>query len=161
MPLFHNFCPCGCFDSFKNQEVDFLQEYEKWFLILNHEQEFLGRTILILKAHKIDEVELTREEVLEKHEIYCKWHRAIKKAFNPDKFNQSQLGNEEHVHKGHLHWHFVPRYRSPIQFAGIDFFSDNDESQKLNYSLVQSRSITDIKIRKKIKDELLRYLQKS
>lgn len=156
--LFQKLCPCGCFNSFKNQEVDFIKEYQHWFLILNHEQGFLGRCILILKAHKTDEMEVTDEEALEKHTIYCIWRNAIRKAFHPDKINQAQLGNEEHIHKGHLHWHFVPRYRRPIYFSKIEFQSDNSETQKLIFSSVHKRMVYPIEIREKIKGELLKHL---
>jgi len=156
--IFQNLCPCGCFNSFKNQDVDFIKEYDHWFLILNHEQGFLGRCILILKNHKIDEIEVTDEEALEKHTIYCLWRNAIKKAFSPDKINQAQLGNEEHVHKGHLHWHFVPRYRRPIHFTGREFQSDTPETQKVIWTAIHKRMIYPTELREKIKEELLKYL---
>jgi len=146
--------PCGCFSSFKEQEVDFLKEFKYWFLGLNWEQGFLGRTILFLKSHKTDEAELTDEEVLEKHKIYCLWRGALELAFAPDKINQAQLGNEEHIHKGHLHWHLVPRYRRPVTFAGVKFRHDTSDMQKLNYSRVAQRGICPKEIRQKIKEEI-------
>ena len=115
--LFHGFCPCGCFDSFDHQAESLVREFKHWFLITNHQQGFLGRCLLILKNHKDDEFGLTQEEVLEKHRIYCLWRMAVALTFKPDKVNQAQLGNEEFLHGGHLHWHFVPRYRRPISFA--------------------------------------------
>ena len=157
-PFLEKFCPCGCFNAFDSPETDFIKEYKHWFLYLNHEQRFLGRCLLILKAHKVDESELTNEEILEKHKIYCFWREAIDKAFRPDKINQAQLGNEEHIHRGHIHWHFVPRYRRPIYFAGVEFQSDTSETQKLNYALVHKRKVYSPEIRKKIKEELLKYL---
>jgi|SRR3989344_4550742 len=156
--LFEKFCLCGCFNSFKDQEVDFLKEWKHWFLVLNNRQGFLGRCLLILKKHKTDEIELTKEEVLEKHEIYCVWRKAIVVAFDPDKINQAQLGNEEHVHKGHLHWHFIPRYRKPMRFMGTEFQSDTPETQKLIFSTVDNKKIYPPEIRQKIKEELLRYI---
>jgi len=156
--LYDSLASCGCFAKFKDQETDFLKEYHHWFLGLNWEQGFLGRSLLFLKAHKVDESELTDEEVLEKHRIYCAWREAIAKAFNPDKINQAQLGNEEYLHKGHLHWHFVPRYRRPITFAGTAFQYDDAESQKVIYSDVHKRIVYPVEIRKKIKQEILQYL---
>ncbi len=156
--LFEKLCPCECFNAFKDQQVDFIKEFKHWFLILNYKQGFLGRCLLILKAHKTDEMEMTDEEILEKHKIYCLWRKAITKAFNPDKINQAQLGNEEHIHKGHFHWHFVPRYRRPIHFAGTEFQYDTPETQKLIFSAVHKGTIHSTEIRKKIKEELLKYL---
>lgn len=156
--LYGTMAPCGCFNGFQNQEVDFLKEYTHWFLALNWEQGFLGRSLLFLKAHKVDEVELINEEAAEKHTIYCAWHRAVMQAFRPDKINQAQLGNEEFLHKGHIHWHFVPRYRRPITFAGASFQSDDIESQKRIYSDVHKRIVYPVAIRQKIKEGLLKYL---
>ena len=156
--LYTTMAPCGCFDSFKNQEVDFLKEYAYWFLALNWEQGFLGRSILFLKAHKMDEVEVTDSEALEKHQIYCQWRNAITKAFNPDKINQAQLGNEEFLHKGLIHWHFVPRYRRHITFAGASFQSDDAESQKVIYSDIHKRIVYPVEVRQKIKEKFLKYL---
>ena len=67
--LYNKMSSCGCFDKFQNQETDFIKEFKYWFLALNWQQGFLGRSLLLLKEHKTDEVELTDEEVLEKHEI--------------------------------------------------------------------------------------------
>lgn len=156
--LFQKLCSCGCFDSFENQDIDFIKEFNHWFLILNREQGFLGRSILILKNHKVDEAELTEDEALEKHKIYCLWRKAITKAFNPDKINQAQLGNEEHIHKGHLHWHFIPRYRRSIIFLAVNFTSDTPETQKLIFSAVRDKTIHPVELRAKIKEELLKYL---
>ena len=118
----------------------------------------MGRCLLILKAHKIDEIELTDEEMLEKHRIYCEWRAAVTNAFNPDKINQAQLGNEEYTHKGHIHWHLVPRYRRQIRFADTDFLYDDAESQKGVADLFRHILIHPVAVRQKIKEELLKYL---
>ena len=154
--LYGTFAPCGCFHAFQNQETDFIKDFKYWFLGLNWQQGFLGRSLLFLKAHKIDEVELTKEEAAEKHAIYCMWRRAITRAFNPDKINQAQLGNEEFLHKGHVHWHFVPRYRRPITFAGALFQSDDEHTQKVIYSDFHKRIVYPVEVRQKIKEELLK-----
>jgi diadenosine tetraphosphate (Ap4A) HIT family hydrolase len=156
--LYHALCPCGCFDTFQDQEVDFIREFDHWFLALNWEQGFLGRSLLILKKHKTDEAELTDKESLEKHRLYKLWKSAVTKAFSPDKINQAQLGNEEYLHKGHIHWHFVPRYRRPMHLFGVEFQSDNAESQKICYSLVHKRIVYPVEIRQKIKEAIAKNL---
>lgn len=155
--LYGAMAPCGCLNAFKDQGTDFIKEFKHWFLALNWEQGFLGRSLLFLKAHKVDEVELTNEEAAEKHVIYCLWRKAITRAFNPDKINQAQLGNEEFLHKGHLHWHFVPRYRRPITFAGATFQSDDAETQKRIYSDIHKRIVYPVEVRQRIKEEFLKY----
>ncbi len=156
--LYDSFAPCGCFTSFENQTTDFAKEYKYWFLALNQKQEFLGRSLLILKKHKTDESELTDEEVLEKHHIYCAWKKAIDHAFRPDKINQALSGNEEKLHHGHLHWHFIPRYRRPISFANQDFFHDTPETQSLPIRSIETKAVYLPDIRELIKPELVRYL---
>ncbi|MDP3962962.1 MAG: hypothetical protein Q8Q39_00510 [bacterium] len=151
-------CPCGCFSSFQDQETDFIKEYTHWFLVLNWEQGYLGRCLLILKVHKTDEIELTDEEMLEKHHIYCAWRKAVTRAFNPDKINQAQLGNEEFLHKGHIHWHFVPRYRRPIRFADTDFPYDDEEMRRGVGNIFRLQMVHPIPVRKNIKEEILKYL---
>ena len=158
--LYDQLAPCGCLSAFKDQETDFLKEYKHWFLALNWGQSFLGRSLLFLKRHAVDESELTEDEVLGKHHAYLEWHQAVMAAFHPDKINQAQLGNEEFLHKGHVHWHFVPRYRRPISFAGLEFQSDDIESQKCIYSDVHRRIVHPVEVRRKIKENLLQYLPK-
>ncbi len=156
--IYHRLAPCGCLDGFVDQDTDFLKEYTHWFLALNWQQGFLGRSLLFLKRHATDQVELTDEEMREEHHIYQAWRHAVEKAFRPDKINQAQLGNEEFLHRGHIHWHFVPRYRRPTSFAGVEFQHDDAQSQKVIYSDVHKKIVHPAEVRKKIKDELLRYL---
>lgn len=152
---YDRFAPCGCLSGF---EDDFLKEYEHWFLALNWGQCFLGRSMLFLKRHAVDESELTGEEVLDKHRAYLDWHQAVTNAFHPDKINQAQLGNEEFLHRGHVHWHFIPRYRRPISFAGVTLHMDDAQMQKRIYSDVYTPIVHPPELRQKIRDELLKYL---
>lgn len=156
--LYDTMAPCRCFHAFSEQETDFLKEYSHWFLTLNWKQGFLGRSMCILKAHKTDERDLTDEEVKEKFVIYCAWREAIEKAFGPDKINQAQLGNEEFLHKGHLHWHFIPRYRRPVQFADVAFQHDTEETAKMAPEKVHKGIIYPREVREKIRVELLKFL---
>lgn len=149
--------PCGCFDGFKNQEADFIREFGPWVLALNWQQNFLGRTLLLLKNHKTDLSELDTNELLLFLSAYRHWKAVMDAAFGPDKYNVTLLGNEEHVHGGHLHWHFVPRYRRPIGFAGEQFQSDTPETQSKNYSRVDQKRVYPVRIRRKIKQEILKH----
>lgn len=155
---YNTFAPCGCFSAFENQEIDFLKEYKHWFLVLNRKQSFLGRSLLMLKSHKADEIELTDEEVMEKHLIYCQWRMAVGKAFGSDKINQALSGNEEGFHRGHLHWHFIPRYRRPIFFEGKSFSFDTPETQSLPVAKIDTKIKTEVSTREKIKQALLKFL---
>lgn len=156
--LYDSFAPCGCLSSFSDQETSFLKEYEHWFLALNRNQSFLGRSLLFLKRHALDEVELNKNEIIEKHRAYVDWHRATKEAFHPDKINQALSGNDEKLHNGHLHWHFVPRYRRPVFFEGQSFFSDSLDTQSLPLGKIDARISAVPETLSSIKVELLKYL---
>lgn len=147
---------CGCFEAFKEQEVDFIMEFGPWVLALNHQQNFLGRTLAILKTHKTDFGELDPHELILLLSAYRHWKAAVDKAFGPDKINIALLGNEEQVHRGHVHFHFVPRYRRPIEFAGETFQYDTPETQSKNYSRVDQKRVYTPKIRRRIKQEILK-----
>lgn len=155
---YHSFAPCGCFDAFENQETDFLKEYQHWFLTLNKKQDFLGRSLLIFKKHKTDERELTDQEVLEKHHIYQNWRDAVDKAFAPDKINLALSGNEEALHRGHVHWHFIPRYRRPISFAGTSFFHDTAETVSRPIASFETNIVIRREVREMIRNELVKSL---
>jgi len=148
--------PCECFNGLANQEVDFICEFGPWVLMLNHQQNFLGRTLAILKRHAVDFGEITPHELIPLLSAYRHWKAAIDKAFKPDKYNLALLGNEEYLHGGHVHFHFVPRYRRPVTFASESFQHDTPETTTQNYSRVDRKQIYPIKIRRKIKHKILR-----
>ena len=147
--------PCGCFNGFKDQSCDFIREFGPWVLMLNHQQNFLGRTLLLLREHKTDLFELSTDELLLWLSAYRHWRGAILKAFAPDKFNVTLLCNEEDIHRGHLHWHFVPRYRRPVSFVGQEFQYDTPETQRLNYSRIDQKLVYPVSVRLRIKGEIL------
>lgn len=147
--------PCGCFDRFKDQDTDFMFDFGPWILALNHQQNFLGRTLCILKEHVVGLEELDPHELVLFLSAFRHWKAAMDSAFGPDKYNIALLGNEEHVHGGHLHWHFVPRYRRPVEFAGETFQHDVPETQRLNYSRIDQKKVYPPAVRRRIKKEIL------
>ena len=48
-----------------------------------------------------------------------------------------------------------PAVSRPITFAGVDFRSDDEETQKTNYSKIDKKLIHPVEVRKKIKEHLL------
>ena len=56
--------------------------------------------------------------------VVKKMESALRKAFNPTHFNWGCLMNssyQEDPPSPHLHWHFIPRYREPVEFRGEKF----------------------------------------
>jgi len=131
-------------------------EFGPWVLVLNRQQNFLGRTLAILKQHRTDFGEIEPHELILLLSAYRHWKAARDRAFSPDKYNIALLGNEEYLHCGYVHWHFVPRYRRPISFAGETFQHDTPETATKNYSRVDRKQVYPAKNPPKIKRQLLK-----
>lgn len=76
--------------------------------VLNRDQFFLGRVLIIYKSHVEDLTQLSEKERAMFIEDLTRIALAVKKAFNPDKLNYAILGNVV----SHLHWHVIPRYKN-------------------------------------------------
>lgn len=53
-----------------------------------------------------------------------------KKTFNADLFNWTYLKNSvfrKNNFKPHIHWHFIPRYKNPVEFKGLEFVEPDFE----------------------------------
>jgi len=76
--------------------------------VLNRDQFFRGRVLVIYKSHIEDLTQLTDKERALFIEDLARVAAALKKAFNPPKLNYAILGNVV----SHLHWHIIPRYKN-------------------------------------------------
>lgn len=152
--MLEKYCSCGCFNSFKNQEVDFIKEYKYWVLYLHFKQHFFGRSLLLLKDHKTDISQLSEEEIIEQHFIFKKWENVLDKLAHPYNFVLMISNTETNIHNGHLHWHFIPRYNEQFIFEDSEFPCDSEEEMRLPYYRVKGSKTTDLKIRRRIRDIL-------
>jgi len=152
--MLEKYCPCSCFNLFKNQEVDFIKEYKYWVLYLHFKQHFFGRSLLLLKRHETDISELSKEEIIEQHLIFKKWKNSINRLTHPYNFVLMISNTETDVHNNHLHWHFIPRYNEQFIFEGVNFPCDSEREMKIPYYKVENSKITDLKTRIKIKNAL-------
>ena len=99
----------------KNEYIEgVLKEYNHWIVEVSFRQHTLGNYIIFAKRNIEKIYELKNTEILELKTIMNEIEKAITKAFRPDKFNYLQLGNKLH----HLHFHCIPRYKKPRNFAG-------------------------------------------
>ena len=94
-----------------------------WRVVLNHNQDKLGKCMVCLKRHDEDVCNLSDEEVCELWDILRRLKAALVSAFQPDHFNYAFLMNQD----PHVHMHVIPRYRSRRTFAGSGF-QDIDET---------------------------------
>ncbi len=95
-----------------------VKEYKYWEVYIHENQSYLGRCVIWCKRENaLDLTDATKKEQRELFLILHNLREAEKKAFQPDWFNYSFLGNETR----HLHGHFIPRYAKPKTFMGIIF----------------------------------------
>ena len=95
-----------------------IKEYKHWAIYAHHNQSYLGRCVVWCKRdNALDLADATLEEQAELFLVLSDLREATKKAFQPDWFNYSFLGNETR----HLHGHFIPRYAKPKIFMDIVF----------------------------------------
>ena len=90
-------------------------------MIINRNQNLLGKTIIVLKRHEEDVARLTPEEWGDLLTELGWVTERIRRAFAADHFNYSFLMNMD----AHVHLHVIPRYVEGREVAGVEF-SDPD-----------------------------------
>lgn len=97
----------------------------RWRVVVNRNQNKLGKAFLVLERHETDVASLTDEEVLALWAAVRVVKDALVSLFQPDHFNYAFLINLD----PHVHLHVIPRYRTPRDFAG-QTFEDSDELEQ-------------------------------
>ena len=96
-----------------------LAEGEHWRLVLNRNQDLLGKCFLALRRHCEAVTDLTSQEWTELHAQLRVTTDALRQTFRPDHFNYAFLQNQDR----HVHLHVIPRYATPRVLAG-EVFAD-------------------------------------
>ncbi len=94
-----------------------LWDAESWIVVLNRNQDFLGKTMIVLKRHAERVEDVTHEEWDELLDQLRDVTARLVEAFAPDHFNYSFLMNVDR----HVHMHVVPRYIGSRSFAGAQW----------------------------------------
>ena len=95
-----------------------VKEFKYWAVYVHANQGYLGRCIVWCKREDaLDLADATLSEQTELFQVLLTLREALRKAFQPDWFNYTFLGNDTR----HLHAHFIPRYSKPRKFMGIQF----------------------------------------
>jgi diadenosine tetraphosphate (Ap4A) HIT family hydrolase len=94
-----------------------LAEGEHWRLVLNRNQDLLGKCFLALRRHCEAVADLTSQEWAELHAQLRVTTEALWQTFCPDRFNYAFLQNQDR----HVHLHVIPRYATPRVLAGEMF----------------------------------------
>lgn len=98
-----------------------LHETTTWQLVLNHNQNLLGKCFLALRRHLEVVPDLTSDEWAMLQSQIQLANTMLSLAFAPDHVNYAFLQNQDR----HIHLHIIPRYATPRQFAGL-IFADVD-----------------------------------
>jgi diadenosine tetraphosphate (Ap4A) HIT family hydrolase len=98
-----------------------LRESEHWRLVLNRNQNLLGKSLLALRRHCESVTELTDDEWAALRRELAAASRLLTAALAPDHFNYAFLQNVDR----HVHLHLIPRYASPREFGGRVFVDED------------------------------------
>jgi diadenosine tetraphosphate (Ap4A) HIT family hydrolase len=117
---------CEYFNQLKKYNYgDLLFETKNWLVLLAPDQRNLGTCVVALKREEIELSGLTSEEWSDLTQIIKDMESATKKAFHATMFNWGCLMNSSYLKDPpapHLHWHFIPRYQSPVKFMDKTFY---------------------------------------
>ncbi len=116
-----------------------LLEGRHWRLVLNHNQNLLGRTFLSLRRHTEEVIDLSPEEWRQLRRQLRFTTIALKSLFSPDHFNYSFLQNQIR----HVHMHIIPRYADAREFSGMSFI-DPDYPSHFSIPAPVNRLASDV-----------------
>lgn len=111
----------------------FIADLEASRVILNPNQFFKGRTVVIAKQHATELFQLTAKARRQFVEEMTYVASVLDQTFKPDKMNYALLGNVV----PHLHWHLIPRYTddpdwgAPIDYKQRQTLSDDEYAQRI------------------------------
>lgn len=96
-----------------------IAEGVQWRLVLNHNQNLLGKCFVATRRHVEEVSRLREDEWRELHQQLAAATDALTLAFAPDHFNYVYvfLQNQDR----HVHMHVIPRYARARTFAGSTF----------------------------------------
>ena len=94
-----------------------LAESEHWRLVLNRNQDLLGKCFLALRRHSEVVAALTPQEWSALQGQLGIATLALQQTFHPDHFNYAFLQNQDR----HVHLHVIPRYATRRDVAGERF----------------------------------------
>lgn len=106
--------PCGLCSPGLGPVLD---ESEFWRLILNRNQNLLGKCFLVTRRHLEAAELLSPAEWSDLHTQLIRTTGALRSALRPDHFNCAFLQNQDR----HVHFHFIPRYAAERKLHGLSF----------------------------------------
>jgi diadenosine tetraphosphate (Ap4A) HIT family hydrolase len=99
-----------------------------WEIYLAPSQRYLGTCVIALKRHCQNLSQVENKEWGEFANVVRKLEKSVDLSFHPTLYNWSCFKNSvfrsENPHP-EIHWHFIPRYKDPVNFKGT-IFQDPD-----------------------------------
>ena len=107
---------------------DELYRGEHWRVVLNWNQDRLGKVMIALLRHEEAVTNLSDDEVLNLWAMVRHVTAVLRDLFEPDQFNYSFLMNLD----AHAHFHVIPRYRADREFLGLTFLDEDAGERRLD-----------------------------
>lgn len=98
---------------------------KNWKYVINPNQHYLGRSLLVLRNHLPELKILAIDQELEFVVLRCCITQALNKAFGAKTVNilyEANLAFKKDPKNGHVYWHFIPRYSDRIKLVQTLFF---------------------------------------
>jgi diadenosine tetraphosphate (Ap4A) HIT family hydrolase len=108
----------------------------QWAVVLNKNQDLLGRCYLLLKRPETDPLNLTDGELSELWAVARKVKQVLGDLWEPDHYNYAFLMNVD----PQVHFHIIPRYKNRREFAGGTFV---DPMFGDHYTISPARTLED------------------
>lgn len=143
--------PACVFCDHRIVPTDYVCTWSYWQVIANHNQDYLGKVMLVLLRHETDVTALTSAEQAEFWQLLSAVRRGLSALFHPDHFNYAFLMNGDR----HVHFHVIPRYAEDRQFAGHTF---TDGRLGEHYQL--RSEIADVGVRQKLAEALKEIMER-
>ncbi len=110
---------CGIWKKFDDKN-NLVKEYKYWKLLVRKKQIKLGSCVAITKRHLDSFSEIGDDEMEEYAQVVRDIEKALKKSFRYDVVHHLLLM----FFDKHVHFHIIPRYKTPRNFAGTTWVDD-------------------------------------
>ena len=136
-----------------------LFETEYWKIELSPDQNYFGRLKISLKRDCSALSDITEDENLDFYHLTKRLEVAFKEKYQATMFNWSCSMNNGYLTEPpnpYVHWHFRPRYTSPVHFQGIEFADPNFANHYVRGK--SEEKVVDEALYNQIADELSKTL---
>ena len=112
-----------------------------WSLVLNRNQNLLGKLMLVLRRDCEDVLSLTLAEWIGLHSEIRRASIALDSLFSPDLFNYAFLMNAD----SQVHLHVLPRYSQPRAWGSLTFDDPHfGEAAGPEVSVLDTATLTEL-----------------